>query len=185
MLSNCSEQFNKNIRNSYDSLTDSLFVNNSYKNYIYKTHRIENNVTIRYKIDSLTSYSDSLLNSEGFFIFYVKDLPWKTPIPFSELPISSVDLLRKAKIKTERFIDFKDYLRVYYIPNYNEDPYLINFSIRNIAEAEGSYLSLEKDSVMVDYRGRYCDKFGIHTYGHFGQERISDMLPYEYLETNK
>lgn len=34
---------------------------------------------------------------------------------------------------------------------------------------------------MVDSNSRYYDKFGIHTFGHFGQERVSDMLPYEYV----
>ena len=173
--------FDSKISELYSSpLCDSIS-NEDLNNYIYWDYGLDEHANIRSTVDSLIFESDSLLNSKGFFIYYVTDLPWKVPIPFSEEPISFLNLLNKSEIETERFLMFEDYLKVYFVPSYIEDPFPINYNIQQIAEAEASYLYLEKDSVMVDYRGRYFDEFGIHTYGHFGQERVSDMLPYEYL----
>lgn len=179
-LDNCSENFNDNIEDFINfSSFDSIMVE-EIMNYIYWGDGLDLFANVRYTIDSLIIESDDCLNSEGFFIFWVADLPWNVPKPFSELPISIVNILQQGDIETERFLSFDDYLRVYYIPGYKEDPFLINYNIKYITVAEESYLTLEEDSVMVDYRGRYCDKFGIHNFGKFGQERVSDMLPYEY-----
>ncbi len=107
-------------------------------------------------------------------------MPWETPRQFGEIPISTRNLLSDGNIKTERYLKFFDYLRIYYVPNYGENKYLLNSEVSYIPNVEGSYLKLLQDSVTIDIRGRYYDKFGIHTFGYFGQERVSDMLPYEY-----
>lgn len=124
--------------------------------------------------------ANSLLNTNGFFIYQIKELPWEVPAPFPEVPISINSLLTEGEIETERYLKFSNYLKVYYLPDYKEKKYKINYKIRYIPNVQISYIELEQDSVMVDIYGRYYDKFGIHTYGKFGQERISDMLPYEY-----
>ncbi len=162
---------------SNSSLIDSISLSNSFPNTRYSSMKAR----YSYKIDSLTSKSDSLLNANDFIIYYVKEVPWEAPHPFGEIPISTRNLLSDGNIKTERYLKFADYLRVYYVPNYEENKYLFNSEVSYIPNIEGSYISLEKDSVMIDINGRYYDKFGIHTFGCFGQERISDMLPYEYV----
>jgi len=128
--------------------------------------------------------ADSLLNINGFFIYQVKELPWENPFPFAEVPISMQKLLSPGEIESERCLKFSNYLKVYYIPEYKENKYPINYKIKYISNVQSSYLELEQDSVMVDIYGRYYDKFGIHTYGKFAQERISDLLPYEYTFSN-
>lgn len=132
-----------------------------------------------------TDVMDSLLNANGFFIYQVGKLPWETPFPFSEIPIKAKKILRPGEIKTERLLKFSDYLKVYFIPDYEEGKYPLNYRIKDILNVQSSYLALEQDSVMIDIYGRYYDKFGIHTYGKFGQERLSDLLPYEYRYIKK
>ena len=63
---------------------------------------------------------------------------------------------------------------------YKKEDYTHNFSISDAKKLQSSFIQLEKDSVMVDIEGRYYDKFSIHTFGKFGNERIADLLPYEY-----
>jgi len=124
--------------------------------------------------------ADSLLNANGFFIYQVKELPWENPFPFAEVPISMQKLLSPGEIESERYLKFSNHLKVYYIPDYKSNRYPLNYQIKNFPNAQSSYLKIEQDSVMVDIYGRYYDKFRIHTYGKFAQERISDLLPYEY-----
>jgi hypothetical protein len=44
-----------------------------------------------------------------------------------------------------------------------------------------SWITLEKDSMLIDKAGRYYETFSIETSGYWGKERISDMLPLEYI----
>lgn len=144
-------------------------------------------VTIKYshKIDSLNSKGDFFLNSNGFFIYKVFALPWESPRLIVDEPISIKGLLSEGEIETERYLNISNYLRIYFIPDYNNKDYTYNFKIDNARGVQSSFIELEQDSVMVDVYGRYYDKFGIHTYGKFGQERISDLLPYEYKYNSK
>ena len=161
---------------SDDSLIDSISLKNNFPNSRHSS--LEANY--RYKIDSLNSKSDSFLNSVGFFIYYVENVPWEAARPFTEIPISAKNLLSDGNILTERHFNFSKFLRIYYFPDYDENSNLINYAVKYNKYAQGSYLELARDSVVIDIEGRYFDKFGIHTFGYFGQERISDMLPYEY-----
>ena len=138
-----------------------------------------------FDFDSLSSRGDSLLNSNGFFIYKVFALPWESPRPIVDEPISIKGLLSRGEINTERYLSISNYLRIYFIPNYNKEDYTFNFKIKNAIGIQSSFIELEKDSVLIDIFGRYYDKFGIHTYGKFGQERIADMLPYEYKYNSK
>jgi len=169
---NRSETYRGSFRHFLETLNKgySLFMDNSELNELSNNSLIE----------SLSSKSDSLLNANDFIIYYVKKVPWETPRQFGEIPISTRNLLSDGNIKTERYLKFFDYLRIYYVPNYGENKYLLNSEVSYIPNVEGSYLKLLQDSVTIDIRGRYYDKFGIHTFGYFGQERVSDMLPYEY-----
>lgn len=125
-----------------------------------------------------------MLNTNGFFIYQAKELPWENPFPFAEVSISIQKLLSPGEIESERYLKISNYLKVYYIPDYKEKKYPINYKIKYISNVQSSYLELEQDSVIVDIYGRYYDKFGIHTYGKFAKERISDLLPYEYTFSN-
>lgn len=160
-----------------NSLIDSINLNKNMD----RPNQRSSKITYRYKIDSLTSIRDSQLNSTGFFIYYVQRLPWEVVKPFTEVPISTKNLLSEGNIETEKFLKFNDYLRVYFIPDYSDNLSFINYEVKDIINVQGSYLKLEQESVLIDIHGRYYDKFGIHTFGKFGQERISDMLPYEYV----
>lgn len=154
-------------------------LNESYSAYLVFPESNYSN-SDSFNIDSLSSKGDSLLNSNGFFIYEVFALPWESPRLIVDEPTSIKGLLSGGEIKTERYLNISKYLRIYFIPNYNEEDYTYNFKINNARGVQSSFIELEQDSVMIDMLGRYYDKYGIHTYGKFGEERISDMLPYEY-----
>ena len=151
-------------------------LNNGYSKY---EKSLEDRGSPQFK-KKRTNLVDLVLNTNGFFIYQVRGLQWEEPFPITEVPMPAQKLLRSGDIKTERYLQFTNYLKIYYIPDYEENKYPPNYRIKNIPNVQSSYLSLVKDSVMVDIHGRYYDKFGIHTFGKFGQERVSDMLPYEY-----
>lgn len=154
-------------------------LNESYStDYALPKSDYSNNSSI--DIDSLSAWGDSLLNSKGFFIYKVFALPWESPRVIVDEPISINGLLSRGEIDTERYLSISNYLRIYFIPNYNKEDYTYNFKIKNARGIQSSFIELEKDSVMIDIFGRYYDKYEIHTYGKFGQQRIADMLPYEY-----
>lgn len=175
-LNSCYSKFIQfsNLESEQIESEDSVTIHRSFSN------RTSYKVTYANKIDSLSSRADELLNDKGFFLYRVFALPWESPAPISDEPISMPGLLSKGEINTERYLHLDKYLRVYFIPNYKKEDYSYNFVIRKVKGVQSSFLQLEHDSVMIDTRGRYYDKFGIHTYGKFGNERIADMLPYEY-----
>ena len=166
------------------SINDSFGIE---QNYMHNSRNRNPRVRINFsnKIDSLNSKGDSLLNSNGFFIYTNDNLPWEIPVPMRDQPISINNLLSDGKIETERYLKFPKLLKIYCIPGYEEGKYPPNYKMENIPGFQSSIIELEQDSVMIDILGRYYDKFGIHTYGIFGQERISDMLPYEYVYNSK
>ncbi len=172
---NDAHSFSFNVLDEEYDLIDSVEIERSF------TSRNTQRATYSYKIDSLSSIADEYLNDRGFFLYRTFALPWESPAPISDEPISMKELLSPGKISSERYLKFTKYLRVYYIPNYKKEDYTFNFSVRSAKGLQSSFIQLEKDSVMVDIKGRYYDKFGIHTFGKFGQERIADMLPYEYV----
>ncbi len=156
-------------------------LNESYSTYL----ALPESYNYSFNIDSLSTKGDSFLNSNGFFIYKVFALPWESPRLIVDEPISIKGLLSRGKIETERYLNISNYLRIYFIPNYNEEDYPFNFNIKNARGVQSSFIELAQDSIMIDILGRYYDKFGIHTYGKFGRERISNMLPYEYVYNSK
>ncbi len=47
-------------------------------------------------------------------------------------------------------------------------------------EKQHSFITLEKDSVLIDIYGRYYESFMIKMSGRWAKERLADTLPYEY-----
>jgi hypothetical protein len=47
-------------------------------------------------------------------------------------------------------------------------------------EDELSFITLEKDSILIDIHGRYYEAFMIKTSGYWATQRLADTLPYEY-----
>jgi len=129
--SNRAETYRGSLRHFLGTLNRgySMFISNSTLNELFN--------------NSLTSKSDSLLNANDFIIYYVKKVPWEASRPFGEIPISTRNLLSDGNIKTERYLKFAGYLRVYYVPNYEDNKYLLNSEISYIPDIEGSYLKLE------------------------------------------
>ena len=91
------------------------------------------------------------------------------PVTF---PAKTNNYLSLADIPTEMYLRFPNSLRIRYSdPNISD---IKNMPIRQ------SFISLQKDSVLIDIHGRYYESLMIKTSGYWAKERLADQLPYEY-----
>ena len=60
-----------------------------------------------------------------------------------------------------------------------EDPNHIKSIVK--PKEQVSWITLTKDSILIDKAGRYYETFSIKTSGYWGLERLSDILPFEYV----
>ncbi|MBC8346688.1 MAG: carboxypeptidase-like regulatory domain-containing protein [Candidatus Marinimicrobia bacterium] len=88
-----------------------------------------------------------------------------------------------SKNDNELMLSFKDKLMVRYMEEGEElgyafDPFL-GYSKPKIYQT--SVLTLGKDSVIFDKKGRYFERFMIEQQEYMGWERVGDQLPFDYL----
>jgi hypothetical protein len=107
----------------------------------------------------------------GFDVWYLSNIWLNYPRPVT-FPARTNNYLSLADIPTEMYLQFPNSLRIRY-----SDPLLPDFKIQPFQQ---SFLTLEKDSVLIDIFGRYHESFMIRMSGHWANDRLADMLPYEY-----
>ena len=118
--------------------------------------------------------NDDFAKISGFEVLSKSALQNNTGInPIIQL-VNTNHYLKPAENENEMYFMFDKYLEIRY-KNPNK--------IRNIFKDKKqiSWMSLEKDSVLIDKKGRYYETFSIKTSGFWGLERISDILPFEYI----
>jgi len=120
---------------------------------------------------------DSYIEKEGFHVLWVNH-PWRYPQLF-EL-VNTNTYLAPGESPTERYLKFSDYLQIRYTREKPEDNYYKNVRGSKRQDVQVSWIKLEADSVMIDTRGRYFDKFKINTLGYWSWERLADMVPLDY-----
>ncbi len=111
------------------------------------------------------------LKKQGFDVWYLSNIWLVNPRPII-LPARTNRYLRLADIPSEMYLKFPSTLKIIY-----SDPLLTD--MENY-EKQHSFITLEKDSVLIDIYGRYYESFMIKMSGHWAKERLADTLPYEY-----
>jgi len=121
---------------------------------------------------------DNILRQNGFEVLYRKSkLKSRMYLEIGGRLANTNNYLKPAENENEMYLKFDNYLEISYT---NPD------HIRNIFKSENqiSWITLEKDSIIIDRAGRYYETFSIKTAGFWSLERISDILPFEYVYEN-
>lgn len=120
------------------------------------------------------TYADSShIEDEGFFVIQMKYLQGPNKFRFSNL-VNTNWFLSEAENENEMYLKFYIFLQV----EYDNEFYPFN---RLAGESRRiSWIQLTCDSTVVDKRGRYFDKYAIQTRGLWSNERVADMLPFDY-----
>lgn len=117
------------------------------------------------------------IEAQGFHVLWINH-PWNYP-QFYEL-VNTNTYLFPGQIATERYLKFSDYLLVRYTREEPDENYYQYTSGSKRQHVQISWMKLEADSVIIDTKGRYCDKFKINTLGYWSWERLADMVPLDY-----
>ncbi len=115
---------------------------------------------------------DNLLVMNGFEPLYKSSLGAGFEIKPIITLINTNRYLRPTENPDEFYLKFQNLLEVRYKN--------VDSNNSGFGKVEKSWIMLEKDSVLIDRRGRYFETFGIKSSGNWGAKRIADTLPYEF-----
>ena len=121
----------------------------------------------------VTYVDSSHIENEGFFVIQMKYLQGPNKFRFSNL-VNTNWFLSEAENENEMYLKFDIFLQVEYDNEFYPFNRLAGESRRR------SWIQLTCDSTVVDKRGRYFDKYAIQTRGLWSNERVADMLPFDY-----
>lgn len=118
--------------------------------------------------------ADNFVTRNGFEVLHKSTLRSHMDIkPIIKL-VNTNNYLKPTDIESEMYFKFNNFLEIRYT-----DPNQTGFFLKS--EDDISWITLEKDSIIIDKSGRYYETFSIKTSGFWGLERISDILPFEYV----
>jgi len=121
----------------------------------------------------------SFVENQGFEVFIDKN-PFSSGIDKIVYPVNTDYLLSPGPVKSELYLKFDSYLVVRYNRQAEEPSYLDWVGENRNVYVKESFITLNKDSVLIDTKGKFYDPFGIHTYGYWAFERLADELPFEF-----
>lgn len=123
-----------------------------------------------FKYNTKISYaSSSHIEDEGFFVLYSDS----TNSSIRKL-INTNCFLRESTNPSEIYLFFNKYLEVNYTAEYF--PFKNNITM----EKKTSWIKIIGGQTIIDKEGRFFDTYAIKTYGLWSQERLGDMLPFDY-----
>ena len=127
---------------------------------------------IKHKV-KVTYTDSSLIEYQGFYTLQVENPFTKNRNAERQL-VNTNWFLTPAEESHEMYLKFDGYLEV----RYDDELYPFNNLIEK--NKRTSWITLSKDSTILDKLGCYFDKYAIQTSGIWSKERVADMLPYDY-----
>jgi len=79
---------------------------------------------------------------------------------------------------------YKGKMRIVYTKESEEHNFTPEQRGQTLKPYQTSFISLNKEKVLVDKKGRYTETFMIEQNGEMAWERVADQLPWDYLPTN-
>jgi hypothetical protein len=121
---------------------------------------------------------DNILKQNGFEVLYRKSrLKSRMYLEDGGILANTNDYLKPAENTNEMYLKFDNYLEICYTnPGHGDN--------KSKSDDKISWIKLETDSIIIDRAGRYYETFSIKTAGFWSFERISDILPFEYIYEN-
>jgi len=120
-----------------------------------------------------------LLLREGFLVLLTAEIgPRKKKEDYQW--VNTDDLLGVTERENELYLKFPGYLQVEYLLEKEPRAYLWDMHIHREPGTQVSWLTLQADSIIIDTKGRYFERFMLRTSGYMAWERMADMLPFGY-----
>ena len=94
--------------------------------------------------------------------------------------VNTDDLLGVSERQNELYLKFPGYLQVEYLLEKEPGAYLWDMNLHREPGTQVSWLTLQADSIIIDTKGRYYERFMLRTSGYMAWERMADMLPFGY-----
>ena len=121
----------------------------------------------------VTYLDTSHIEDEGFFVLQMKYLQGPNKSSYSKL-VNTNMFLSESENPNEMYLTFENYLQV----EYDNEFYPFDRVLGSSRKV--SWIRMTCDSTVLDKYGRYFDIYGLKTMGTWSNERVADMLPFEY-----
>jgi hypothetical protein len=144
----------------------------------------------------LRSLTNSSIESEGFMIYRLKELPLKKDVESQK--INSNALIENSSLVGEKILKFNDFLKVVYSKETETsayvddqirramgvDPYIKNYynSVRRGMSLgkQTSFMKLNYKTATINLNGFFKESLAATTFGYWSWERLAESLPLEY-----
>ena len=136
-------------------------------------------VEIQYWQRMSGSRNDPLIQ-EGFKVYLPKNFSRYDP---RYLPLGSDTLMFLTENENELYLVFKGKMKIIYNKESEEHNFTPEQRGRAPKPYQTSFITLNKEKVIVDKKGRYVETYMIEQQGEMAWERVADQLPWDYLPT--
>ena len=137
-------------------------------------------VEIQYWERMAGTRNDPLIQ-EGFRVSLPKNFSRYDP---KYLPLGSDTLMFLTENENELYLVFKGKMKIVYTKESEEHNFTPEQRGQTLKPYQTSFITLNKEKVIVDKKGRYTETFMIEQNGEMAWERVADQLPWDYLPTN-
>lgn len=130
----------------------------------------------------------------GFFLYAAnrprpprEDATWRqnlaAPTPTPQFAIQPNELTSPGPSARERYVSFDRYIEVVYTKQSETRAYRTWQGLPEVIrdDYQRSWITLARDSVLVDSDGGVLDAYGVVYYGYMAFERLADLVPKEYV----
>jgi hypothetical protein len=136
-------------------------------------------VEIQYWQRMSGSRNDPLIQ-EGFKVYLPKNFSRYDP---RYLPLGSDTLMFLTENENELYLVFKGKMKIIYNKESEEHNFTPEQRGQDPKPYQTSFITLNKEKVIVDKKGRYVETYMIEQQGEMAWERVADQLPWDYLPT--
>ena len=136
-------------------------------------------VEIQYWQRMSGSRNDPLIQ-EGFKVYLPKNFSRYDP---RYLPLGSDTLMFLTENENELYLGFKGKMKIIYNKESEEHNFTPEQRGQDPKPYQTSFITLNKEKVIVDKKGRYVETYMIEQQGEMAWERVADQLPWDYLPT--
>jgi len=137
-------------------------------------------VEIQYWQRMASSRNDPIIQ-EGYRVYLPKNFSRYDP---KYHPLGLDTLMFLAENENELYLGFKGKMKIIYNKESEEHNFTPEQRGQTLKPYQTSFITLNKEKVIVDKKGRYTETFMIEQNGEMAWERVADQLPWDYLPIN-
>jgi len=137
-------------------------------------------VEIQYWQRMASSRNDPIIQ-EGYRVYLPKNFSRYDP---KYHPLGLDTLMFLAENENELYLGFKGKMKIIYNKESEEHNFIPEQRGQTPKPYQTSFITLNKEKVIVDKKGRYTETYMIEQQGEMAWERVADQLPWDYWPTN-